>query len=120
MVGPGPPENGKKGGTARNGVIAVNTLPTGAELHDRIAAELFGQKSVAALLWLIPQGRELEFSCAGEEWFLSMDGSQKTVSLWNGAREQAFADMESLLVQAEIGQEPFLLAWEKAELDFLF
>ena len=32
------------------------------ELHDRIAAELADNKSLAALIWLIRQGREVEFT----------------------------------------------------------
>lgn len=45
-------------------------------LHDIIAEELTDKKSLAALIYLICHGRELEFEIEGKEYFISCDKSQ--------------------------------------------
>ena len=44
------------------------------DVHDLIVNEMFEHKSLAALIFLIDCGRELEFKVNGEEYFLSCDG----------------------------------------------
>jgi hypothetical protein len=90
------------------------------DIHDRIAGELLKGKSLAALIWLIQQGRELEFQVGGHCFFLSRDKARRYVSLWEGQAEQSFDSVEELLENAVIRGEPFLLAWEEAELTTLF
>lgn len=41
------------------------------ELHDRIVKELDRTKSLAALIWLVQQGREVEFTVEGKGYFFS-------------------------------------------------
>lgn len=46
-------------------------------LHDIIVEELIVNKSLAALIYLICQGRELEFAVEGKVYFISCDKSKK-------------------------------------------
>ena len=41
------------------------------DIHDLIVNELFNKKSIAALIFLIDCGRELEFKMNGKEYFIS-------------------------------------------------
>ena len=71
-------------------------------LHDRIVRELEQTRSLAALIYLIDHGREIEFSWEGRDYFLSRSHAQKAVSLWNGRGEQSFDGMEELLETAAV------------------
>lgn len=51
------------------------------DIHGKMQKELLENKSVAAFLFLIPQGRELELSYHGTEAFVSMSSSKAAVSL---------------------------------------
>ena len=90
------------------------------DIHDRIAAELLKDKSLAALIWLIQRGRELEFQVEDRTFFLSPHNALKYVSLWEGQQEQSFDSVEELAKNAIVCGEPFLAAWEKASLTTLF
>ncbi|MBQ4044034.1 MAG: hypothetical protein IJD06_08575 [Clostridia bacterium] len=96
------------------------TLPAGAHLHDRIAGELLQTKSLAAMIWLIDAGRELEFTVNNRTYFLSRSGSQKYVSLWQAEAEQSFDSMEQLLAHAILDGKSFLDRWDSAQLKTLF
>ena len=85
-------------------------------LHDLIAKELFEKKSLAALVWLIDRGRELESVCAGKECFLSRYNSARYVSVWYGKEEQDFETVEQLIENAVLDSRPFLAAWPDAEI----
>ena len=89
-------------------------------IHDEIVRELLETKSLAALIYAIERGRELEFRCEGTLYFLSRHGPQQGVSLWGGGREQSFACMERLLEQAVLGGVPFRTAWKSAQIVTLF
>lgn len=90
------------------------------ELHDVIVRELTEKKSLASLIDLISQGRELEFEVEGKAYFISCDRSEKYVSLWNNQNEQSFHSMDDLIENAMIEHKPFLSVWEKAEIQTLF
>lgn len=90
------------------------------DVHERIVKELFETKSLAALLFLVEQGRELEFKVNGKECFISQHGSKQYVSLWLDQGEQSFDSVSDLIEQASIGDMDFLTAWEQAELAYLF
>lgn len=91
------------------------------DLHDKIVSELFTGKSAAAFIWLIRNGRELEFSYQGHAGFISKSGSGKYVSLWIGKQEQSFASAEQLLENAVlIDGTPILDAWNRLQLSFLY
>ena len=90
------------------------------ELHDRIAAELADNKSLAALIWLIRQGREVEFTAGGRECFLSRSRAERFVSLWDNQTEQSFDSVEELLENAAISGTPFLTAWKDARIETIF
>ena len=67
------------------------------DLYDLIIHELEVKKSLAALIYLIERGRELEFTVNGMEYFLSRDHAAKYVSLWNKHHEQSFDSIEELI-----------------------
>ena len=90
------------------------------ELHDRIVEELDQTKSLAALIWLIDRGRELEFSVEGKGYFLSRSKAEQYVSLWDSAAQQGFDAVEQLLENAVIDGRPFLDAWQDAKIETIF
>lgn len=90
------------------------------DVHDYIVKELFEKKSVAALIYLVDCGRELEFTVDDAKCFISKSNSKRYVSLWGNQAEQAFDHPDILAEQATIGQDDFLTAWAKATLDTLF
>lgn len=92
----------------------------GLGLHDRIAEELDQTKSLAALIWLVDRGRELEFSVEGKGYFLSRSKAEQYVSLWDSKTEQSFDTVEQLLENAAIGGRPFLDAWKDAKIETIF
>lgn len=96
------------------------TLPTNNNLHDQISAELYKKKSLAALIWLINKGRELELTYLSEKYFLSQSGSRRYVSLWHGEKEQAFENMDDLIEHAVIGKLYFIDAWPNIILEYLY
>ena len=90
------------------------------ELHDRIAEELDRTKSLAALIWLVQRGREVEFTVEGRGWFLSGSRAERFVSLWDNQTEQSFDSVEELLENAAISGTPFLTAWKDARIETIF
>jgi len=89
-------------------------------VHDLIVNELFEKKSLAALIFLIDCGRELELNMNGNKCFISCDGSKKYVSLYVNKMEQSFDSVAELITNAIIADMSFLTAWEQAELEYLF
>ena len=89
------------------------------DAYNLIVEELMNHKSLAALIFLIDHGRELEFKVNGKEYFSSRDGSQKYVSLWKNKTEQSFDSVLAMLENASIEEQCFLAAWEQAELEYL-
>ena len=90
------------------------------DIHDLIADDLLNKRSIAALIFLIDCGRELEFTVNGNKCFISCDNSPKYVSLLVNENEQSFDSVYELIENAAIGDESFLVAWEQAELKCLF
>ena len=90
------------------------------ELHDLIVKELETTKSLAALLYLVERGREVEFTVGDKGYFLSIHKARQAVSLWNRETEQSFDSMEHLLENAVIGRQPFLTAWKDAKIETIF
>lgn len=91
-----------------------------SDIHDLIVDELFQQKSLAALIYLMDCGRELEFTVAGAECFISRSNSARKVSLWVDKEEHAFDRIDLLISHAEIGGKPFWEVWKSASLTTLF
>lgn len=89
-------------------------------LHEIIAEELIEKKSIAALIYLICHGRELEFEIEGKEYFISCDNSKKYVSLWHNQDEQSFNSVDELIENATIENSSFLSLWEKSIIQTLF
>ena len=85
------------------------------DIHDSIVNELFNKKSLAALIFLIDCGRELEFKMNGKEYFISRDSSKKYVSLWENKNEQSFESVLELIENATIENICFFAAWEQGE-----
>ncbi len=62
------------------GKSVIADLPQ--NMYDGVINELFQHHSLAALIFLINNGRELEFSINDQKYFISHSGSSKVVSLW--------------------------------------
>lgn len=90
------------------------------ELHDIIVDELCDQKSIAALIWLISQGRELEASYQERTFFISSHNSAGRVSIWIDKKEQAFNSVEELIEAAEINGNKLIDIWNDIHIDTLF
>lgn len=89
-------------------------------VHSLIEKELEEQKSLAALVYLLRMGREIEFEYDGEEYFMSCDKAQNYVSLWKKQTEQSFESVEELIENALVGPIAFLSAWEKATIKYIY
>ncbi len=89
-------------------------------LHDLIVDELINKKSLAAFIWLINHGRELELSMDFIPCFISHHRSNKTVSLWVNQAEQSFDSVEELIQNSTVNEKPFLLLWNDAVIETLF
>ena len=87
--------------------------------HDLIVTELFEKKSLAALIFLIDCGRELELDVNGNKCFISCDSS-KCVSLYVNKKEQSFDSVCEMIEHATIANMSFIAAWEQAKLELLF
>ena len=90
------------------------------DLYDLIIHELEVKKSLAALIYLIERGRELEFTVSGMEYFLSRDHAAKYVSLWNKHHEQSFDSIEVLIENAIVGNGVFISVWNTVKIETLF
>ena len=89
-------------------------------IDNDVVNELFNKKSLAALIFLIDCGRELEFKMNGKEYFISCNGSKNYVSLWENKNEQSFDSVLELIENATIENMCFLTAWKQSELEYLF
>lgn len=90
------------------------------DIHDKMVEELFNNKSLKALIYLIEHGRELEFKYNNMECFISKDNSNRFVSVWVDKKEQAFDSIEALIEKAEIDNGLFEDIWEDITLGVLF
>ena len=90
------------------------------DLYDLIIQELEIKKSLAALIYLIERGRELEFTANGIEYFLSRDHAAKYVSLWNKHTEQSFDSIEELIENAIVEDRTFMSVWNTIKIETLF
>ena len=97
-----------------------NYLPTGYNDHDLASADLFKNKSLDSLIFLIDHGRELEFTYCDQDYFISCDNSKQYVSLWHNGMEKSFSSLDELINSAVLQNVPFLTAWEQIELQYLF
>ena len=89
-------------------------------IHDLIVDELFSNKSIAAFIYLINMGREIEISYNDTSAFISKDGSAKQCSVWIDENEQAFDCMEELLQSALIQNQKLVDVWKQIEIKTLF
>ena len=89
-------------------------------LHDVIVDELLEKKSLAALIYLIDSGREVEFELNKKTYFISSSGSNKYVSLWNNQIEQSFDSISDLIEYSTIENQLFIYLWNEAEITSIF
>ena len=89
-------------------------------LYERIENELLKQKSLAALIYLLESGRELECEIGGEIYFITKSNSPQYISLWHNGTEQSFESIEELLENAVLAGETFLRLWDKMNIVTLF
>ncbi len=90
------------------------------DIYSTIEKELFDNRAVAAFIWLIENGRELELSYKNVNVFISRDGSKEKVSLWINKKEQAFNSVEDLFERATIGTYKLCEVWQEVELGVLY
>ncbi|MBQ9092192.1 MAG: hypothetical protein IJY52_08000 [Anaerotignum sp.] len=88
--------------------------------HDNMVTALMEEKSLAALVYLIDAGRELEFAAGENTYFISKDKAAKYVSLWKGQAEQSFDHMYDLIEHGKVEGMPFFAAWKESEISTLF
>lgn len=72
----------------------IQTITDHMYLHDLIIADFERTKSFSELIYLLGNGRELEFSLYGKKYFISCDKSSKYVSIWDNHNEQSFDSIE--------------------------
>ena len=77
-------------------------------IQDKMVKELFENKSIKALKYLVECGRELEFNYNNKDGFISRDNSNSFVSVWIDKNEQSF---DNIL---------FKDAWKEIVLDVLY
>lgn len=92
-----------------------------ADLHDCIENELKENKSIAALIYLVNHGREVEFRLHDNTLgFISCSKSLKYVSLWYDGKEQAFESIELLLTESKIKGNDFISRWNEIFISYIF
>ena len=89
-------------------------------MHDLIVDELYDKKSIAAFIWLISHGRELEMSYEGQSFFITSDGSKDKVSMWIDKKEYSFISVEDMLQLGEIMEHKLIDIWNDIKLGTLF
>ena len=89
-------------------------------MHDLIVDELYDKKSIAAFIWLISHGRELEMSYEGQSIFITSDGSKDKVSMWIDKKEYSFTSVEDMLQLGEIMGRKLIDIWNDIKLGTLF
>lgn len=89
-------------------------------IDDCIVKELYNLKSIAACIYLIERGRELEFSYNNVDYFISGDGSEKKYSLWLNKKEQLFDSVEELILNAVIESKTLYQIWSEITLGVLY
>lgn len=89
-------------------------------IHDLIVDELFENKSIAAFIYLINIGREVEINYNDTSAFISKDGSAKQCSVWIDENEQPFECIEKLLENALIKKQKLVDVWKQIEFKTLF
>ncbi len=89
------------------------------ELHQYLEDELFNNKSLGALVYLVEAGREFEFSHKGKSCFISRWESQKEVSLWIDKTEHAFDNITKLIEYKSFEKKSLLEIWEEIEIETL-
>lgn len=90
------------------------------DIQDKMVKELFENKSIKALKYLIECGRELEFKYKNKGGFISRDNSNRFVSVWIDKNEQSFESIEELIEKAKIDNIIFKDAWKEIVLDVLY
>lgn len=89
-------------------------------LHQYLQDELFNNKSLGALIYLVEHGREFEFLYDGRLCFISRSETQKEVSLWIDKKEYAFENFTKL-IETKIFDNKFMLEiWDDIEIETLF
>lgn len=90
------------------------------DVYEHITEELCEKKSLAALVYLINGGRELEFKYNGNSYFMSRSKAQKYVSLWGEGKEQSFDRVEELVENAIVDGKTLYSVWNDIIIDTLF
>lgn len=88
--------------------------------YDEMEMALLEERSLAALVYLIDRGRELEFAFGGHTYFISKDKAEKYVSLWKKEEEQSFDHMYDLIEHGRVAGEPFFKVFRDSEICTLF
>ena len=88
--------------------------------YDEMVTALLEEKSLKALVYLIDNGRELEFDSCGNTYFISKDNAAKYVSLWKKDHEQSFDHMYDLIEHGKVEGKPFFKVFKESEICTLF
>ena len=88
--------------------------------HDEMVTALPEEKSLAALVYLIDHGRELEFISGANTYFISRSNAAKYVSIWKAEQEQSFDHVYELIEYGEVEGKPFFKVFKESEICTLF
>lgn len=88
--------------------------------HDEMVTALLEEKSLKALVYLIDNGRELEFISGEHTYFISRDKAAKYVSLWKEKTEQSFDHMYDLIEHGKVEGKPFFKVFKESKISTLF
>ena len=88
--------------------------------YDEMVTALLEEKSLKALVYLIDNGRELEFMSGEHTYFISKDKAAKYVSLWKKEHEQSFDHMYDLIEHVKVEGQPFFKVFKESEICTLF
>ena len=89
-------------------------------LHQYLQEDLFNNKSLGALVYLVEMGREFEFFYEGKLCFISRSESHTEVSLWIDKAEYAFENITKLIEYKAFENKSLLEIWDKIEIETLF
>lgn len=84
-------------------------------LQDLIQTELLEKKTIGSFVYLIENGREIEFAYNAQTYFISRDGAKKHCSIWIDKDEQSFDSIEELLLNGLVSGKKIYEIWDEVE-----
>ncbi|OGO86089.1 MAG: hypothetical protein A2Y24_04415 [Clostridiales bacterium GWE2_32_10] len=90
------------------------------ELYDIIINELYEDKSISALLYLLEGGRELSFRYENEEFSVTRDKERFYLNSQDSKKSQIYVDAWQLIEKGQVHGKKFMDIWKDIELLTLY